>query len=103
MDSVLVNGVSLTRKQIEQALVELNTVVFAGGDIVVRKDNPHGSPLVVLAGRSFRRIFNGEYSMNQQVDDRLFLRTTDGHATYSKPASHYLRIGRLEDIRKQVA
>jgi len=94
-DTVQVNGVTLTREQVEKALTELNTPKFKAGDIV-RWNKPVGprqeaQRFVVLLGGSVERMLRKEYPYGSSE----YLHVTDGIESWSNPVENFVKVGQL--------
>lgn len=95
-NTVKINGRTVTRAQVEQALKDLNTPILVAGDIVTAD---HDSKRYLVIGGSYgyhplQDILDKEY---EPLDGEI--RITDGVTTWSWNESVLTKVGSLQDAK----
>lgn len=97
MDTVQIDGVTLTRAQVEEALKTLNTLPkLKGGDIVVSRDNDTREwgtkqHLVISPTSTQYKLLEKEYCLVEPN----YVRLTDGCDTWTKASRYCKLVGKL--------
>ena len=86
---VKVNGVTLTRQQIEDALKELNSPAFIGGELVEFDDGPNKSIKgIVIVNGVIAEYCNSKYGKVLTGHVRIF----DGTSTFTRHENQVRKI-----------
>lgn len=94
--TVKVDGIVLTRTQVEKAMQELNTPpepVFKVGDLVTVVGE--GERRYLVLGGNANKIYNNLYATLKKANNIDWVRVTNGDSTLSKRPSEFRLVGRL--------
>lgn len=93
---VTVDGITLSRSQVEQAQKGLNEPEFRGGDVVkVRGDSDDKEYIVISPASTEAALLNEHYNMLTTYSPGERIRLTDGRDTWNRKPADLVKVGKL--------